>query len=112
MPPVAILGLTYVFVQWLSTAFLENIPSVQRLLTAYIVDLISVLSELFDLTLQPDKALATTWKELKEAFEAYERSQSRPRIHNSLRSESAQGERIITADGINREVRDLVMEFL
>ena len=80
-------------------------PSVQRLLIAYTVDLISVLRELFDLTLQPNKALATTWPELKEAFEAYERSPDRQRIHNNLRT---QGELIITADGINKRVRDLV----
>jgi hypothetical protein len=128
-PPVAILGLTYIFVHWLSSAVLENMyaslpictiryllmmarPSVQRLLIAYTVDLISVLRELFDLTLQPDKALATTWQELKEAFEAYERSPSRQRIHNSICSKSAQGEQIVTADDIREKVRDLVTEYL
>jgi hypothetical protein len=87
-------------------------PSVQRLLIAYTVDLISVLRELFDLTLQPDKALATTWQELKEAFEAYERSPSRQRIHKSICSKSAQGEQIVTADDIREKVRDLVREYL
>jgi len=42
-PPVAILGLTYIFLQWLSTTVLENLPDVQHLLIAYTVDLISVL---------------------------------------------------------------------
>jgi len=110
-PPVAILGLTYIFVQWLSTAVLENIPSVQRLLIAYTVDLISIMRELFDLTLQPNKVLATTWQELKEAFEAYERSPSRQRIHNSICSRSTQGEQIVTADGIREKIRDLVKEY-
>jgi hypothetical protein len=85
-------------------------PSVQRLLIAYTVDLINVLRELFDLTLQPNKALAATWQELKEAFETYERSLSRQRIHNSICSKSAQGEQIMTADGIEDKVRDLVRE--
>jgi len=111
-PPVAILGLSYIFVHWLSTACLENIPEVQRLLIAYTVDLMSVLRELFDLTLQPNKALATTWQEVKEAFEAYERSPSRQQIHNSVCSQSARGQQIMTADDISMMVRDLVMKYL
>ena len=128
-PPVVILGLSYMFVRWLSTACLENMYAtlpvcmiwhlskiarheVQRLLIAYTVDLISVLRELFDLTLQPNKALATTWQEVKEAFEAYERSLSRQKNHNSICSKSARGQQIITADGISEMVRDLVMKYL
>jgi hypothetical protein len=107
-PPVAILGLTYIFLQWLSTTVLENIPEVQRFLIAYTVDLISVLRELFDLTLQPALALTTTWQELREAFETYERSSSRQRIHGIICSKSPQGEQILTADGINEKVRVLV----
>ena len=87
-------------------------PSIQRLLVAYTVDLIIVLRELFDLTLQPDKALTTTWQELKEAFETYERSPSRHRIHNHIYSKSTQGEIFIIADGIGEKVRDLVGEYL
>jgi hypothetical protein len=115
-PPVAI------FVHWLSSAVLENMyaslpickirylsmmarPSVQRLLVAYTVDFISVLRELFDLTLQPDKARATTWQELREAFEAYKRSPSCQHIHNSICSKSAQGEQIVTADDIREKIR-------
>ncbi|KAI9463259.1 hypothetical protein BJY52DRAFT_74397 [Lactarius psammicola] len=107
-PPVAILGLTYLFVQWLSTTVLENVPSVQRLLIAYTVDLISVLRELFDITLRPELALTTTWTELQEAFETYERSFSRQRIHNSISSETPRGEQMLTADGISRKVRELL----
>jgi hypothetical protein len=80
--------------------------SVQRLLVAYTVDLISVLRELFDLTLQPDKALATTWQELKEAFEAYKRSPSCQHIHNRICSNSAQGEQNVAADDIRGKVRE------
>ena len=76
------------------------------------MDLIIVLRELFDLTLQPDKALMTTWQELKEAFETYERSPFRHRIHNRICSKSVQGENFIIADGIGEKVRDLVGEYL
>ncbi|KAI0246579.1 hypothetical protein BJV78DRAFT_1286286 [Lactifluus subvellereus] len=107
-PPVAILGLSYIFVQWLSTAILTNASEVQRLLLVYTVDLIGVMRELFYFMLQPNKPLAT-WTELQEAFEAYERSRSRQQIHNSI---SVQGERIMTADGISEQVHYLVMEYL
>ncbi|KAF8269756.1 CHAT domain-containing protein [Lactarius quietus] len=95
-PPVAILGLTYTFVQWLSTAALENVSSV-RLLVAYTVDLIRVLRELFDITLRPDLALKATWTEIQAAFEAYERSQSRQRVHEMICSKTAQDEQALTA---------------
>ncbi|PPQ80109.1 hypothetical protein CVT25_001477 [Psilocybe cyanescens] len=109
-PPVAILGLTYAFLDWLSNAILENIPDVQRLLIAYTVDLISVLRELFDLTLKPALALTATWEELQEAFETYERSASRQRVHNSIREKVQEGKQILTADGLDRVVRVLVEE--
>ncbi|KAI9432389.1 hypothetical protein H4582DRAFT_2131814 [Lactarius indigo] len=107
-PPVAILGLSYVFVKWLSTTQLESsIPSVQRLLIAYTVDLVGVLRELFDITLRPDLALTTTWKELQVAFESYERSYSRQRIHNSIYSNTTHGQQM-TVDDISRMVRELL----
>jgi len=87
-------------------------PSVQRLLIAYTVDLIGVLKELFYFTLKPDLALKTTWPVLQEAFQAYERSSCRQRVHDSICSEYPQGGKILTADGINEMVRDLVMECL
>ena len=87
-------------------------PDVQRLLVTYIVDLISVLRELFYFTLKPDKALATTWEELQYAFEAYGKSPSRQRIHNSIRSKPMQGKQIVTADNITEKVRDWVREGL
>ncbi|KAF5346881.1 hypothetical protein D9756_010595 [Leucocoprinus leucothites] len=111
-PPVAILGLTYVFLQWLSTTTLENIPDVQRLLVAYTVDLTNVLGELFDFTLKPALALKTTWEELREAYEAYERSSSRQRIHDIIRSKAPQGEQLLSADGLDEKVRALVEGYL
>ncbi|KAH9168560.1 hypothetical protein EDB89DRAFT_2245147 [Lactarius sanguifluus] len=100
-PPVAILGLSYIFVKWLSTTHLESTPSVQRLLIAYTVDLVGVLKELFDVTLKPDLALTPTWKELQMAFEVYERSYSRQRIHNSIYSDTTQGQQM-TVEHISR----------
>ncbi|KAH9058916.1 hypothetical protein EDB83DRAFT_1011096 [Lactarius deliciosus] len=107
-PPVAILGLSYVFVKWLSTTHLESsIPSVQRLLIAYTVDLVGVLRELFDITLRPELALTTTWKELQVAFESYERSYSRQRIHNGIYSNTARGQQM-TVEDISKMVNDLL----
>lgn len=127
-PPVAILGLSYIFLNWLSNNVLENMcvppicmiwyllqtprSDVQRLLIAYIVDLINGLRELFDFTVKPASALLPTWKELSEAFEAYERSFSRQRIHNSICSGAQQGEQILTADGLDEKVRALVRGWL
>ena len=85
-------------------------PEVQHLLIAYTVDLIAVLRELFYLTLRPDLALTTTWRELSEAFETYERSSSRQRIHKIICSKAPQGGQILTADGIDEKVRVLVKE--
>ncbi|KAF5354022.1 hypothetical protein D9756_006944 [Leucocoprinus leucothites] len=82
-PPVAILGLTYIFLQWLSTTALENMY-VSLPILAYTMDLVHVLRELFDFTLKPTLALTTTGEELRETFEAYERSSSRQRTHNII----------------------------
>ncbi|KAH9025541.1 hypothetical protein EDB85DRAFT_2277262 [Lactarius pseudohatsudake] len=110
-PPVAILGLSYVFVKWLSTTGLQSIPSqgpsVQRLLIAYTVDLLCVLRELFDITLKPDLALTTSWKELQVAFESYERSYSRRHNHNSICSNTMRGQQM-TVDGISRMIDELL----
>jgi len=83
-------------------------PGVQRLLIAYTVDLISVLKELFYFTLRPASALAPTWDDLKNAFETYERSSSRQRIHNIICSKSPQGGQILTEDDIYEQVHVLV----
>lgn len=83
--------------------------SVQRLLIAYIVDLIHVLQELFDITLRPELALSTSWTELREAFETYERSHSRQRIHRDIYSQTMDGDPL-TGDGISKKVRDLLRD--
>ena len=59
---------------------------VQRLLIAYIVDLIKVLIELFNITIRLELALTATSKEFHAAFESYEKSSSRQSIHDSIRS--------------------------
>ncbi|KAH9076954.1 hypothetical protein EDB83DRAFT_2671669 [Lactarius deliciosus] len=109
--PVAILGSVDIFVQWLSTTVLENVPSVQRVLIAYTVDLVNVLVELFGITLRPEFAFMTTWTEVQAAFEAYEGSPSRQRIRESICSKTTQDdEKIPTPDGISRKLRDLLQE--
>ena len=83
--------------------------SVQRLLIAYVVDLIHVLKELFNIVHRPELALSVTWMELRETFEAYERSRSRQRIHKEICSMTVEGD-TLTGDGINRKVRDFVQD--
>lgn len=83
-------------------------PDVQRLLIAYTVDLISVLRELFDLTLKPGLALKTDWQELKEAFETYEKSASRQHNHDIISLRSPQSQQILSANSIHEKVRELV----
>jgi len=107
-PPVAVLGLTYAFVQWLSTTALDNVTAVQRLLIAYTVDLIRVLRELFDITLRPELALTTTWTELRAAFETYEQSNARLHIHKRICTETPQGKHALTAEDVGNKVRELL----
>ncbi|KAH8979492.1 hypothetical protein EDB86DRAFT_3248366 [Lactarius hatsudake] len=109
VPPVAILDLSYTFVEWLSTTLLEEVPPVQRLLIAYVVDLVGVLRRLFYITLRPDLALTTTWKELQVALESYERSHSRQRIHNSIYSNTMRGQQM-TVDDVSRMMSELLSE--
>ncbi|KAJ7782224.1 hypothetical protein DFH07DRAFT_789886 [Mycena maculata] len=71
-PPAAILGLTFLFVKWLSDAALENVSEVHRVLLAYIMDWILVMEELLKISLQP------------KAFEAYERTGSPVKIIRML----------------------------
>ena len=61
-------------------------PQVRRLLVAYAVDLTTVLKSLFDiaLTRMPQPSARTTWSELKEAFEAYDRAGSHQQIHHQI----------------------------
>ena len=86
-------------------------PSVQRLLIAYTVDLISVLRKLFDITLSgrsPGSTITITWAELQEAFEAYEIS--RKRIHARFRSKRTRDESTMSEDDLREGVRELLQE--
>ncbi|KAF8130885.1 hypothetical protein K438DRAFT_1740001 [Mycena galopus ATCC 62051] len=83
-PPVAILGLTFFFVSWISNTVLDNTPAVQRVLIAYTVDLIMVLQELFKITLQPKSHGSVSWPDLQEAFEAYQRTTSQRTVHSAV----------------------------
>ena len=83
-------------------------PSVKRILMAYAVDLIWVLKSLFDFTLQPRLAGKTDWEVLTEAFEAYERTSDRQRIHDSCRSAFQQNNRILDRDDFRRKLKELL----
>jgi len=78
--------------------------SIQQFLIAYAVDLISVLRELFDITLV-ESAVTITWVHLKKAFEKYGQSGSRQRVHKSICSDTTQ---TLTAEDIRRKVRELL----
>jgi len=110
VPPIAILGLSYFFVKWVSDAVLDNIPSVERLIMAYTVDLILVLKSLFHFTLKPDLAGSANWEVLKEAFEAYERSHDVQQNHNSCRSALHQNNQRLDRDGFRAKIRELLGE--
>ena len=81
-----------------------NSAEAQRLLFAYIVDLIKVLIELFNITISVKLALTTTPSSLEEAFDAYEKSSSRQSIHESIRSKKF----MLTTGEIRREIRRLL----
>ena len=86
-------------------------PSVQRLLIAYTVDLISVLRTLFEKTLSgrsPGSTITITWAELQWAFEEYEIS--RKRIHARIRSMRTQDEKTLTEDELSEKVCELLHE--
>lgn len=106
-PPIAIVGLTYIFLKRLSTTVMENMyvirpifmirrvlmtgrPEAQRLLIGYTVDLINVLIKLFSFTLRPTWALTTGWEELREVFETDQHSDSRQDIHSIICSKVRQ----------------------
>jgi len=104
VPAFAVLGLTALSVRWLQRTLGQKLSEAQRLLIAYIVDLIKVLIELFNLTIRVDLALTTNWRELEEAFGAYEKSSSRQSIHESIRSKKL----MLTTGEIRREIRRLL----
>ncbi|KAF7344039.1 hypothetical protein MVEN_01693400 [Mycena venus] len=104
-PPVAILGLTYLFVSWM-------LPNIQRDLIAYTVDLILVLEQLFDITLQFKLMGTVSWKELRDAFEAYYNSTSQHDIHKQVRS-LVERRRQLSSDliGVRKNVEELVKKY-
>ena len=85
-------------------------PDVQRLLIAYIVDLIRVLIELFNLTIRFELALTTTWTEVQEAVKIYEKSSACQRIHEQIRLKTTREDQRMTSDDISRMVRELLRE--
>ncbi|KAH9045187.1 hypothetical protein EDB85DRAFT_2270240 [Lactarius pseudohatsudake] len=110
LPPITIQSPVEIFLEWLSTTVLENVPPVQRVLIVYTVDLVNVLVELFDITLRPELAFRTDWTELRAAFEVYEGSSSRQRIRESIWSKTTWDNGILTADGINKILHELLQE--
>jgi len=104
VPAFAALGLATLSVRWLKRTLGQNLSEAQRLLIAYIVDLIKVLIELFDITIRVELALTTTWKELQEACDAYKMSPSRQSIHESIRSKNP----MLTPGEIRTEIRRLL----
>ncbi|KAF7344043.1 hypothetical protein MVEN_01693800 [Mycena venus] len=111
-PPVAILGLTYLFVSWMLESPLQNVPNVQRVLIAYTVDLILVLEQLFDITLQFKLMGTVSWKELRDAFEAYYNSTSQHDIHKQVRS-LVERRQQLSSDlvGVRKNVEELVKKY-
>ncbi|KAJ7668875.1 hypothetical protein B0H17DRAFT_1087324 [Mycena rosella] len=111
-PPVAILGLTYFFVSWISNAILSNTPDVQRVLITYTVDLILVLEELFKIALQPRLLGKISWKELEEAFEAYQRSTSQRSVHSDIRAlVERQGGPKLDLPSIRKRMEELIYQY-
>jgi len=70
--------------------FGKNFSEARRMLVTYIVDLVKVLIELFNITLtrtvKVDSVPTTSWKELNLAVEAYKSSPSCQSIHQRVRS--------------------------
>ncbi len=69
---------------------------------AYTVDLIRVLQSLFDFAIAPKLLGRTTWPVLQEAFEAYERSDSRQQIHRQICANFQQDRQIHNLNGFDR----------
>jgi hypothetical protein len=78
---------------------------------AYTVDLILVLKSLFDFTLRPSLVGTPTWEVLQNAFEAYERSDSRRHIHDSVSPNFQRSERILDQGSISKKIAELVGKY-
>ncbi|KAI9445973.1 hypothetical protein H4582DRAFT_519233 [Lactarius indigo] len=105
-PPVqpleSILGFTPDFVQWFSTAVVENTSWSQHFLMTYTVDLVSVSRMLFDTTLIP------TWDGVREAYGTYELSGSRKNLHDHILSNTASGGHPLTKGEMDGMIRVLL----
>ncbi|KAJ7656143.1 hypothetical protein DFH06DRAFT_1200202 [Mycena polygramma] len=111
-PPVAILGLTYLFVSWMLKCPLENVPTVQRVFIAYTADLILVLEQLFNITLQFKLMGTVSWDELRDAFEAYHNSTSQHDIHKEVRAlVERRGQLGSDLFGVRKSVEELVKKY-
>ncbi|KAJ7112357.1 hypothetical protein C8R44DRAFT_251809 [Mycena epipterygia] len=128
-PPVAILGLTYIFVSWISNAVLEHTyvstitaritfppnfgsPEVERVLIAYTVDLILVLEELFKIVLQPKAAGSASWSDLREAVEAYHRTTSQSTVHGAVSDlVENRGQLMTDLNFLRKSVEELVHKY-
>ncbi|KAJ7893582.1 hypothetical protein B0H13DRAFT_2037279 [Mycena leptocephala] len=66
-PPAAILGLTFLFLNWISNVVIDNAPEVQRVFIAYTVDMILVLLELFKMKLPLDSG-EVIWGDVHDAL--------------------------------------------
>jgi hypothetical protein len=83
-------------------------PKVRRLLMTYIIDLTTVLKSLSDvLTRMSRSSAGISWLELKEAFDAYEHSGDRQRIHHRISLIFQQDQQISNADSFRRVFREL-----
>ena len=86
-------------------------PQVRLLLMTYIVDLTTVLKLLFDITLiRVSQSGRTTWSELKGAFEEYESTGSRQRIHHRICAIFQQDQQILDPDSFHRVFKELVKD--
>ncbi|KAJ6504539.1 hypothetical protein DFH09DRAFT_1201023 [Mycena vulgaris] len=107
--PAAILGLSFTFFKWLLDAICANVPEVQRVFISYAVDLMLVLRELFDFTLQRQWAGRITWGDLGEAWAAYHRTPSQARVHSEI-TELVKEHEGLSAD--SKAIHESVVELL
>ena len=122
-PLDSILGLAPNFVQWVSTAVLENTYAcmtirpnsyslmvassrIQRLLISHTVDLISILRNLFS------TGLTATWDGLQGAYEVYEGSGTRQNLHRRIFSNTVQGGHLLNKDEMSGVVRGLLVSMM
>ena len=77
---------------------------------AYTIDLIRVLESLFDFAIVPDLSGRTTWPVLQNAFEAYERSDSRQQTHRQICANFPQDRQIHNLNSFDRVIHELLGE--